>query len=519
MADDLKLSVVIEALLNAKGFEDAKTALKGMADQAAASAPKTDKAGDSAKKMGESYGGSRGPVADLTRILLQNVGVTGAAGEAAKAAGTAVYFMEGAATAANVAIGAGVAGFALLLPKLLDYFTSETDAAEATRKLQDEILDSLPSLREYREAFSELTRLQRGLLQIKQEDALRKQKEQTAELAKRASDLRAEIEKLLAPHAELTGRIQRGGAATFRMVEASDEAKKKAADLSVQVADLEVEIAALNEATLQGSTLQDAFGDAQERARAKANAHTEATREQTKAVRQLTLAEKMAIEQELDAIADRVTYTQRQDKARAKAEAIETRRILDRMELEREDERQQRALAEAKRINALQAVSYAGQALTALSQLFGKNKALAIAGAIADTYAGAALALRTIPPPAGWAAAAATIAMGLANIQQIRKAEPVGFDDPFADLTARKLGRRSAEDFAREFGGTFSRMLPGEMVRQGATYHHTTINRGVTHNYGGVHGLLAGSPAAFARGLDRAMTKAERYRRRTTLGR
>jgi hypothetical protein len=51
--------------------------------------------------------------------------------------------------------------------------------------------------------------------------------------------------------------------------------------------------------------------------------------------------------------------------------------------------------------------------------MFAINKAAAIANAIINTYQGASLALATYPGPIGWAMAAATVAVGIAQIMQI----------------------------------------------------------------------------------------------------
>jgi hypothetical protein len=51
--------------------------------------------------------------------------------------------------------------------------------------------------------------------------------------------------------------------------------------------------------------------------------------------------------------------------------------------------------------------------------MFAINKAAAIANAIINTYQGASLALATYPGPIGWGMAAATVAMGIAQVMQI----------------------------------------------------------------------------------------------------
>ena len=64
----------------------------------------------------------------------------------------------------------------------------------------------------------------------------------------------------------------------------------------------------------------------------------------------------------------------------------------------------------------------------ALGKMAGENKALAVATAVIDTYAGANSALKdpTLIGPARFAAAAAVIATGLMNVQQIMKTQVPG---------------------------------------------------------------------------------------------
>lgn len=69
----------------------------------------------------------------------------------------------------------------------------------------------------------------------------------------------------------------------------------------------------------------------------------------------------------------------------------------------------------------------AAQGLNAATQLFGENKALLIAEAIANTYAGATRALATINPPASFIAAATIVATGLANVAKIRQQDSKGY--------------------------------------------------------------------------------------------
>lgn len=511
MADDLKLQVVIEALLDAKGFEDAKANLEKLATTANKTAP-------SVQKMGESFGGTRGPVADVTRVLLQNVGVTGAAGEAAKAAGTAMYFLEGAATAQAVALTGGVALFALLIPKIIEYATRTDASAEATNRLRKELLDALPSLHSMQDALGELTRLQRGLLEIQQEKAIAEQRKQVLEFTKAAEGMREEINKLLAPTLELEGRIQRGGAATFRQVEATEENKKKAAELSIELLDLEVQIAALNEATEKGTTLTDAYSDAQRRAKDSAKGAKQESRDLEAFLRQEAAARHR--QQELLLDNERSERKEMEDlKVRRQQMLLDYERAQKAMARAEADRIGDSILAEAElaqfRRDAYRETIAGG--LGAMAALFEGNKAIAIAAAIAETYVAAN---RAFAAGGGWPLGAAmmavTIAQGMANVEQIRK-QKVGFDDPFADMTARRLGRKSAVDFVANFGAGFHSGM-GMAMGGGTTQYHTTVNRGTTVNMGTINGII-GPKTEFRKWLSSEITKAERLERRRTVGR
>jgi hypothetical protein len=510
-SDDLRLAVVIEALLNSKGFEDAQAALKKTAAQAGAAVGPTKQAGDAAKKMGESFGGTRGPVADLTRILLQNAGVSGAAGEAAKAAGTAMYFMEGAATAASVATTGIIAAVAFGLPLLIKWMSSTQeqtkeqhdlrDSLESTSDLINRLIKEVPQLAaKYRETAEAL----HGASLDKQSDRLRELLNRQGELQKKIGETTSEWQKQnfereinqLQAEVRLLMDAQRKNVTVTEMATTAIEAQTKAN--------------------------KDDKEAVESRMRAVVELDDILTRQSQEKLESIRNAQDFADQQEKDAEKDMKAqsfsdFAARRKKLQAEAEYQEQVARLKRQGIAIDAD-----VAKLHRQYVLGGVADLGAAAGALSSFFGHNKALAIAGAIADTSAAAVGAAKDTPGPV-WvrvAAIAAIVAAGMAQVQQIRKANPegVGFDDPFADLTARKLGRRSAEDFARHFGATFVQMLPGEMQRQTVQNYHTTIDRSTRYDIGGVHGLVAGSPTAFARGLDRALNKTDRFRRRTTQG-
>jgi len=80
-------------------------------------------------------------------------------------------------------------------------------------------------------------------------------------------------------------------------------------------------------------------------------------------------------------------------------------------------------IAAGEELDAFEAKSRSEQAQHVTShmrELFGKNKAVNIASAVMDTYAGATKALAAYPPPLSFAFAAATVAAGLAQVANIK---------------------------------------------------------------------------------------------------
>ena len=92
---------------------------------------------------------------------------------------------------------------------------------------------------------------------------------------------------------------------------------------------------------------------------------------------------------------------------------------------------------------------------SSMRDLFGKNKAFNIAGAVMDTYKGATLALASYPPPLGAIMAAATVASGMAQVAQIRSQsfEGGGF-----------TGRGARAGGADGKGGFMAMLHPNESV-------------------------------------------------------
>ncbi len=149
---------------------------------------------------------------------------------------------------------------------------------------------------------------------------------------------------------------------------------------------------------------------------------------------------------------------------------------------------------------------------------FGHSKAVRIAQAIVDTYAAATRALADLGPIAGPIMAGVMIAAGLANVANIRKQE-VGFDDPFNDMLAEKLGRKSAADFVRYFGMGFQGGMMGGGNGPVTNNSYTTVNRGFTLT-GGIHShsIIGASSTEQLKQLNRRLIDMNRLEARTRIG-
>jgi len=150
--------------------------------------------------------------------------------------------------------------------------------------------------------------------------------------------------------------------------------------------------------------------------------------------------------------------------------------------------------------------------------VFGQNKALRIAQAIIDTWAGAARAFHDYQWPYSAVVAAIVAAQGLARVAQIKNTNPsknAGFDVPAHDTMAQVGGARWAQDMVRNFtdgvgrgwadalGGLSLPASAAPAVPAGATTNR--YDQGMTIHIGNVYGGRRG-----LRHLSRELTKISR---------
>jgi hypothetical protein len=513
--EDLALEVVIRALLDAKGFEAAQANVKQLAGAANQAKAPLEDAGKSGKKLGESFGGSRGPVADLTRVLLINIGASRGAGEAAKFAGAGLTAMEVGAAGATLPLIALTAGIALLLPKLVEWFSKTEDQTGEQATLKQEIKDTLPMLERYAATVKKINEAAALQLNAGRAKALR---EESLELKHVQDDV------------EVLGEILRRHQAAGEHVWPQEVE---------QVQKLRGRLMDLQEAQRQGITVEELYtqrikddADAQKAAAAAAKAHMDALddlleRQQRQAQEQLDAvgaAQDFAEKQSKDAGDDAKEFARKQAVEYRKRLKAEGEYQLDIAKLKLSQKEVDAQLAAAETAHTAAMIGNAGAALGALGSIFGRNRALSIAGAIADTYAAGLQVFRDpffIGRP--WErgiAMAATIGQGLATVSAMRDKSNIGFDDPFSDIVARQLGRRSAQDFVKYFGGEFlNGMIGFGQQVQNVTTNRTTVHRGNNVDMRGmtINGVV-GNKMAVLRAIERVNRRADRVRRRTTIG-
>lgn len=238
--EDIDLKLIIKALLDSKGFTEAQAELKKLAGGAGSASPAVGGLSDKTKGLTKELGGSRGAVADMTRVLLMNIGVTGAAGNVAKAAGAGMSMLGGSVSALSFGLAGVVAVAALVIPKLLEMGMSSSEAAKEAARLTDAAIEQLPEL----EALAEkIGKVNEGLnIQVEaiRKQALDKQADDIAKLTRQLADredanlkLQASIERL-----EVLERLMPSPGLTKRMNELREELRKGTIEIDRQSGEL-----------------------------------------------------------------------------------------------------------------------------------------------------------------------------------------------------------------------------------------------------------------------------------------
>ena len=507
-ADDLKLQLVIQAILDAKGFEEAKTALSGLADT-------TNKAVGPVKEMSEAQNVSRREIRLATAEVLRYSGVTQEAGLIGRLAATGFVALGDAAETANFAIVGATLGLSVLIPLIIEWMGKSKEATEDQKALEEAFKHETDALQPYLDKLRDVNAEWAKMAQQKQHDALVLQigdLEKAGDAMNRAQE---EVDRL-------NKRIKEGievapGRRFFNPDDIDALAKAR-----IALNDATIHYRLLDEAQKKHLTEQQLISSTTKK-------DTGVVEENTKARKQLTEDEKRAADfakqAERDQILDMVAFGVAQTKAwkketqdlgkhnndlvEADAQAARERKAID-------DRLTQAAIDDANRMADAKVAAVqrtVSASISLLGTLFGKNKAAASANVIIDT----AEAIMRTNAQLGWPAAIpfdiALAAEGAAQLANINKA---GFDDPMSDMIASKLGRKSAADFVRLFGEGFNTGLVG---MNGGSVQHTTVNRGVTVQSLHMSGILGVNETDVMKNLNRKLIAVQRLEARTSLGR
>ena len=558
MSDQLDLAIVLKAVLDAKGFEDAQGKLQALADKANTVRPAVDGLDKSQKGLLATQEISAREVKILTAELLRSVGATEGAGAAGRLAAVSLTALSDSAHLVNLALASTGFAVAFVIPEIIKWIASQKDLNKEQEESAKKLVDALPELEQYAEKVkkvSDAIKIQLAASRAQAlEDDIKKQRVLNDGLAGQEAQLKktsAEVAKLDEIMSHSFGSFQEAPKALRdRFLELTEAEATQRNELNNNRGAL----LELNDAISKGISVAEMRAQAVKKATKDTKDETAADKEKAKQlaatdkwIKDSTEAsergedERIAKRNKTDAELRRMNQEesrremqQAEEDATRRAKELEQLALIEqrltyydlaRMKRKHDGSELDKRIADAHRIQTADEIANYAAATQSINQAFGKNKAIAIAAAIADTYAAATEALGMKPwTPANFALATAVIAAGLANVVQIRKASPVGFDDPFNDIRAQKLGRKSAGDFLHYFDAGWQQGLGGRGgggMAGTTVYDQRTIHSGDTHthNYGGIHGLMATSAMQFARGLDRAQNKSGRYRKRTTVGR
>jgi len=516
--DDLILKAIIESALDAKGFEEFKNRLGEATAAANKAGPGLGNVAEGVDRVSKRLGSVGLNI--LTSQLLQSTGAstgftrvlaTGAATVGAYAASLGPW---GLAMAAAAAAGAALSSRVQQKREAMEKAKEAADKlAETDSKLVDQLnnlkikLGELtPALEEYRRQLDE-TRKVRQLETIiglqAEQFALRQNqqaildqirvKERLLNSDKRVAEttplLRDQLKELNVEYAKNDKLLLDVGQKLDREVDAR---RAGAIDIAHQVTALEAEAAAR----------ERGFKSVEAERRAK-----EALRRVDKQAELDSAVNFRRERQQADSMEKLLADEARQREKNARdAKADEADLLLLQMES-----------AQAKQ--QLDRETFANAA-SLLSAAFPKDKGLAIAAALINTYQGATKAIAQ-GGFAGFAMAAAVIAFGLAQVAKIRETE-AGFDLPENDAMARHFGMKWAGDLLQNINAGFMAAVAARPGPGGGTTNitrNTTINRGPIVNGGlSVGGFFGRNETDMVKRLSRALAQVERrIERRTAL--
>lgn len=283
------IEILIDSALNPEGFEQAKNAISGVALKAnefdyllGQTYTSLSKTADAGKGLGRDLGGARGPVADLTRVLLSQIGASQGAGEAAKVAGIGMLFMDGAASGLSLSFAAATASVAFFLPLLISLAGASEDAGQKGKQASDSFGGLLSRLQDLESQagltspkLKELLSLLRTEEHKSQADELKGLTDQYAALAKQVRALEDPVLRSSLVHG-LPGALE--------------DNEKKAAALREQMGALAVKARALEDAMLDGTSVAGELKSEEDALALTKKKVQEATEQQKKAQEDLNKA-------------------------------------------------------------------------------------------------------------------------------------------------------------------------------------------------------------------------------------
>src|SRR6266704_1947773 len=524
------LAIVLRAILDAKGFEEAQTALKKFGGA-------TNDLKVPTERFAEGQRVSTREIKVLSAELLRSIGVTEGAGAAGRVAAESFLFMsEGIANATNLLL-AGTGLIAVVaIPKLIEWITHTKESTTEQKELQKQLSDMLPTLASYSEriqgadeAVKEQLRGLRALEIPKQAASLGDYSDKIAEHEKKLQAARDAVEYWSATIESTSERHEKWQTKLAHATQAVEDEKAQIRLLTGQFDEMHeafrkgISLEELREQKTKAATKADE--EAKQATERRARAQKELNDELERAFKEGRLGQTETMLKSLQGALAKDSAKLAEDEKKRKKGALSDELIdlLTEFHTEEDIERErarlnQKDADDKKKIQAqtrADNAALAAESLSAITDFFGKNKAARIARSIADTYAAATRALAEGGPFAGPVLAAVMIARGLQNVAEIEKTK-LGFDDPFSDVLAQKLGRRSAADFVRNFGIGFHGGMEGGAGSTTNNYY-STVNRGVTIP-GGLHvsGVIGDEHRVY-REINRRLIEIQRLEGRTTI--
>lgn len=508
MPDDLNLKTVIEAVLDAKGFEEFKARVQQAAKDSEGAGAGAAKGGEGFAKLGKALPHSAFMM--LSQQMLANAGMQGNLGPLTRVSTVAMQALAGATGAMSGAMAGATLGISILLPLILSMRKSTEETAIETRNLgnadeglieklervkastvgltekQDLLLAALKRVREFNQraqmedlqkAIKETTdrmneqftaamenvvaheRTAGGIVWVKEMD--RQRAEQAARTAAALRNLKDQETVLLA---QMDGTTE----GTIKQAEGLDKAAAAASAAAAELVRLsrqqEEWHAWANDEV--GKMFQKWLDDEEAAREAGLRNARKSERERLTALDRYTEAH---AEANRDILRNDV-LTAKTDAKRRQAEAREFQAYLDErvaaFRAAKMDEKDITAWVESmKRAEAQKTadlermliyqkasmyIGVAGQVSAQISAAFGESKATAYANAVIGTAQAVVNMLASgVPPPGNFILAGIVAALGAIQIAKIESTER-GFDDPANDALVagafRNFGRKWASD-------------------------------------------------------------------------